>query len=245
MANFNGIDYVILTVLFLSIGMGIFRGFVKEVISIIAWVAAFTVATLYAIPFAALFSSAAAHSPGVNAADTVSTLAVVISYLVLFASVLIAGSILKFIVNYIVEGKGISITNRLLGALLGFVRGAVIVILAMFFIDMTAMAAGALWKESEMVKYFEPAVKWVDKMAQPYLTEIAAKMKKAARGANEEEMTDVIKHKAASSPSPAIVVEPAKPQAPVAAPVPTQAPAAPTPAAVPVPAPVVAPAATH
>ncbi len=227
MANFNGIDYVVLGLLVLSMGMGIFRGFVKEIIALISWIAAFTVSTLYALPFAALFVSSAARAPGTSVTDSVSTMAVVISYLALFAGVLIAGSILKFIVNYAVEGKGISVTNRILGAVLGLGRGCVVVLLAMFFVSLTAMANAPLWKESSMVQCFKPAVKWVSVMAQPYLAVIEAKMKKAAKGANDEELSDVIKHKEASETQPVIVTEPAKPAIPEVT----------APAAVPVPAP--------
>lgn len=242
-SNLNGIDYVVIGLLALSMGMGIFRGFVKEVISLIAWIAAFTVATLYALPFAALFTSSAAHAPGTSATDSVSTMAVVISYLALFAGVLILGSIIKFIVNYAVEGRGISVTNRLLGALLGIVRGAVVVLLVMFFVSLTAMANGALWKESVMVGYFKPAVKWVTVKAQPYLSVIEAKMKKAAKNMNDEELTDVIKHKAESEKPAVIVTEPAKPETATAPGVPAPLPAAVTPVVI-TPEPTAAPAPT-
>ncbi|HVY53580.1 MAG TPA: CvpA family protein [Gammaproteobacteria bacterium] len=200
MANFNGIDYVVFAVIFISIGMGLFRGFVKEVISLISWVAAFAVSTFYAVPFAALFISSAERHSGPNLADSVPTVAIIISYLALFFGVLIMGSTIKYIVNYMIEGKGVSVVNRLLGAILGFLRGGIIIALVMFFVAYTALAQSMLWKESHTVVLFKPAVAFLNKHAKPYLSIIEDKIKKAAKTVHEEEnMPDVIKEKPAES----------------------------------------------
>lgn len=221
MANFNGFDYAIWALLFLSITIGIIRGFVREVIALLAWIAAFIISTLYSVSFAALFISPPANA-GTKPIDYMPMAAIIISYLTLFIGTLICGSILKFIVNYIVEGSGLSVVNRLLGAILGLARGAVIVIVVMFFLTYTALVKQALWKDSKMVVLFQPTVKWVTVMAQPYVSIIEAKMKKTAKNLDEEEaMPDVIKTKpAATLPSaPATPV----PAAPVAAPLPIPA----------------------
>lgn len=196
MSNFNGIDYVVFGLLFISTGIGIFRGFIKEIISLIAWIAAFVIATLYSVQFAGLFIASADHTPGNNLADSIPTVFIIISYLVLFFGVLICGSIVKYIVNYIVESGGISTINRLLGALLGFGRGCVVVLLLMFFLGFTSLATAMLWKESKMVTLCQPVVAWMNKVAQPYLAVIQDKIKKAAKGVREEEdISDVIKAK--------------------------------------------------
>src|SRR5689334_11387115 len=106
MATFNGMDYAIFFLLFLSVAIGIARGLVKEVISLIAWVAAFVISTLYAIKFASLFTGPAVQTPGTSPIESVPMVAIIISYLVLFFGVLICGSILKWLVNYLVEGSG-------------------------------------------------------------------------------------------------------------------------------------------
>ncbi len=201
MATFNGLDYAIFVLLFLSVAIGVARGFVKEVISLIAWVAAFVIATLYSIKLASLFPSAAEHAAGANPIESVSLIAIGISYLLLFFGILICGSIVKLIVNSMVEGGGLSLLNRLLGAIFGLARGCFIVMIALFFLTFTALVTHALWKDSKMVGVFNPGVKWLSHLSQPYLAQIEAKMKKTAKNLNQEDLSDVIKTKP-SNPGP-------------------------------------------
>jgi membrane protein required for colicin V production len=203
MGNFNGIDYVVFGLLFISTVFGIFRGFVKEIIALIAWVAAFVVATLYSVPFAGLFVSSAERAHNANLVDSIPTVSIIISYLALFFGVLICGSIIKYIANYLIEGSGISVVNRLLGAVLGLGRGCIIVLLLIFFLGFTSLAKVMLWKESKTIALSQPAVVWMNKQAQPYLVVIQEKMKKTAKGLKEEEnLSDVIKPKPESNVPP-------------------------------------------
>ena len=218
MSTFNGMDYAIFILLFLSVAIGTARGFVKEVISLLAWVAAFIVATLYAVKFATLFPGASEQTPGSNPIESVSMAAIIVSYLVLFFGVLICGSILKWIANHIVEGSGLGVANRFFGAVFGFSRGCVIILIALFFLAFTALTAQALWKDSRLIPIFNPGVKWMDRMTQPYLSQVEDKMKNSAKNLNQEDMSDVIKVKPVNKTmtptpvvnAPAATVAPAK-----------------------------------
>ncbi len=225
MATFNGMDYAIFILLFLSVAFGIARGFVKEMISLIAWVAAFTVSTLYCIKFASLFTGNNAElASGANPIDSISMAAIIVSYLVLFFGILICGSIVKGLANYLVEGGGLGAANRLFGAVFGFARGCVIVLIAMFFLAFTALTTHALWKDSKLVAVFKPGVKWMNQMAEPYLSQIEAKMKNTAKNLNQEDLSDVIKTKPANKAttnSAPTVTAPVAPSAPVKTPVTT------------------------
>ncbi len=201
MTAFNGLDYAIFILLFLSIAIGIARGFVKEAISLIAWIAAFVIATLFSIKCAILFSGTADQASGVNPIESVPMVSVVVSYLVLFFGVLICGSIIKWIVNYLVEGSGLGLVNRFFGAFFGLARGCVIILITLFFLTFTALTAQSLWKESKLIAVFNPGVKWMNQMAQPYLAQIEDKMKKTAKNLNQEDLSDVIKTKKTSEPA--------------------------------------------
>lgn len=243
MATFNGMDYAIFILLFLSVAIGIARGFVKEVISLIAWVAAFAISTLYAVKFATLFPGTTEQAPGANPIESVSMVAIIVSYLVLFFGVLICGSIVKWLATYIVEGSGLGAANRFFGSIFGFARGCVIVLITLFFLAFTALTTHTLWKDSKLIPLFNPGVKWMNHMAQPYLAEIQAKMKKTTRKLNQEDMSDIIKVKPANTtatPAPTMTAPAMKmPAAPKAA-----VPSASAPASTSVPAPALAPAST-
>jgi uncharacterized membrane protein required for colicin V production len=179
-----------------------------------------------------------AHSTG-NPIESISMGAIIISYMVIFVGILLLGSFIKFIVNYAVEGNGISVVNRILGAIFGLLRGTVIVLLAMFFVGLTTFATRPLWKDSQMVAVFKPVVKWVSRLATPYLAVLEAKMKKTTQDLNNQELNDVIKTKTVRTtntvvptPTPAMVIVPAvrTPDGPAPAPAITPAPPAVKPA---------------
>lgn len=229
MATFNGLDYAIFVLLFLSVAVGVARGFVKEVISFIAWVVAFTVATLYSVKFATVFPSVTGQVAGATPIESVSMVAIIISYVVLFFGILISASLIKLLVNYLVESSGLGIFNRLFGAVFGLARGCVIVLILMFFLAFTALSAQALWKDSKLVAVFHPGVKWMKQVTQPYLSQIEAKIKKTAKNLNQEDMSDIIKTKsvpAKAAPAISAPTLPASSTLPAATTTPSAAPAA-------------------
>src|ERR1041385_2992010 len=57
MSNLNWVDIVILVIFFASVLAGLIRGFVKEIISLVTWIAAFFIATMFASKLAAWFTS--------------------------------------------------------------------------------------------------------------------------------------------------------------------------------------------
>jgi|GEM_PF-165839 len=213
MATFNGIDYAIIILLFLSVAFGIARGFIKEIISILAWVAAFMVATLYCVKLAAIFSGV--PEAVANPIDAVTTASIIVSYLALFIGILVCGSILKLLAHYLVKSTGLGFMNRFLGAVFGLGRGCVIILITLFFLSFTALTTHSLWKDSKLIAVLHPGLKWMNHVVQPYVAQIEAKMKKTAKSLNQEELSDVIKSKA---------VHPAASQTPVVTPAPAAAP---------------------
>jgi len=54
MGALNQIDTAILIVIAISAAFGLWRGFVKEILSLLSWIAALLVARVYSEPFAGL-----------------------------------------------------------------------------------------------------------------------------------------------------------------------------------------------
>jgi membrane protein required for colicin V production len=145
------IDYVIIGIIALSAIISIVRGFVKEVLSLAAWILAFWVALTFSPQFSVLLS------------DYISTPS--ISLFAAFAGLFIVTLILSALVNNliaaIVEKTGLSGTDRMLGVLFGLLRGVAIVTLLVLLAAATPMPNDAWWQNAVLIEHFEKLAIWV------------------------------------------------------------------------------------
>ena len=75
--------------------------------------------------------------------------------------VLIAGALLRFLVSKLIEGTGLSGTDRLLGMVFGFVRGVLLVTLAVFLLGFTAFSRDPWWHDSMLLPQFKGMAAWL------------------------------------------------------------------------------------
>lgn len=141
----NPADLVIFAVLGVSVLVSIFRGFIKEVFSILVWVAAIFAAFQVAEPFAT------ALEPFIELPSA----RVIVAFAAVFLVVLVVGGLIAYLIGKMVEKTGLSPTDRLFGALFGLVRGLVIVVLAVMLARITPFAHDPWWGESRLLPTFE------------------------------------------------------------------------------------------
>ncbi len=129
-------DLILLIVILLSAVMGLFRGLVKETLSLVAWLAAFLLA-MYLSPRLAE-----------NYAGTFGgfTVARVIFFVAIFAVTLIISSLVQWLLGKLLESTGLSGTDRFLGFLFGSVRGVMVCIVGL--IALRGFAEDAHWWQS-------------------------------------------------------------------------------------------------
>lgn len=147
----NWADYTILAVLGLSVLMGLWRGFIGEVLALAVWVCAFWVAWMLGPALAERFSGSIS-TPSVR---------VLLGYGLCFVAVLIAGAIVTFLMRKLVEGSGLSGSDRLLGMVFGLVRGLALVVLVVLLLGFTPFARDPWWSESRLLPSFEPGARWL------------------------------------------------------------------------------------
>jgi membrane protein required for colicin V production len=116
----NIADLAILGVLVLSGLLALARGFVREVLSIGAWIAA-ALATVYGFPLA---------RPLLRTYIEMPLLADAITGFVIFVATLIAGAALSHALSRRLRGTAFGTVDRSLGLLFGIARGALLVCLA-------------------------------------------------------------------------------------------------------------------
>jgi membrane protein required for colicin V production len=141
----NGADVAIAAVLAISVVVSLFRGFIKEVVSILVWVAAVFAAFQVASPLA---ESLAPYIELPSAR-------VIVAFVAVFLLVLVVGGLISFLVGKLVEKTGLSPTDRLFGMLFGLARGLVIVVVAVMLLRVTPFAQDPWWRESRLMPTFE------------------------------------------------------------------------------------------
>ncbi|NHZ63699.1 CvpA family protein [Massilia genomosp. 1] len=127
-------DYVVLVILVPSCVIGILRGLVKEILSLISWVVAFVVANAYGAQLAPMLSMI----PG-------ETVRLMVAFVALFLGVRIVMGLVMMAVDLMVKATGLSPVNRLLGAVFGLARGMLIVLAAVILCGMTDLPKQAFW----------------------------------------------------------------------------------------------------
>lgn len=151
------VDYVIIGVVLVSTLISLVRGFVKEVLSLLTWIAAFVIAMGFS-------QSAAAFVP--KAVDIPSA-RVALAFLVLFVLVLIIGGIINWIISTLVNKTGLSGTDRSVGMVFGLARGIFIVSVLVLLAELTAMPTESWWQSSVLIPQFMIVADWIHALLPP------------------------------------------------------------------------------
>ncbi|GLQ30930.1 CvpA family protein [Litoribrevibacter albus] len=146
----NWLDIVIISVIVVSALISLKRGFVKELLSLITWVAAILIARIYAYDFSHYLSDFANNGKS----------ALVLAFFVLFIGTLVVGSLINFIVSQFVHAVGLSMMDRFLGMAFGVIRGALIVVVGIGLMSLTAFTDGPAWQSSVIVPHFAQVEEW-------------------------------------------------------------------------------------
>ena len=147
----NWFDIAIVVTLALSILVGLWRGFIGEVLALACWILAFWVAWMFGPSLANHFS----------ASISVPSVRVLLAYALCFVAVLIAGAIVSYLMRKLVSGSGLSGTDRLLGMVFGLLRGAALVVLVVLLMKFTPVVHDDWWNHSRMLPTFDRGARWV------------------------------------------------------------------------------------
>lgn len=149
--QFTWFDYVLAGVVFLSLILGIKRGFLREIISIITWIAAFFVAILFTNNVAIYVSNFIKSE----------LLANFVAFFALFIATLIIGSIINYIITKLAQKSGLTIGDRFFGAVFGCVRGILIILLIVFVISVTDFQNAKWYQKSQLTYWLQGVSSWI------------------------------------------------------------------------------------
>ena len=151
----NALDYAWLAVLGLSVALGLWRGVIREIFSLAGWVLAVAAAMAFA-------GDAAAALPVTWGSPTVRSVA---AFTAIFLVVLLVLAIAGMLLAKLFHAAGLGVPDRVLGALFGFARGALILMLVVAAAAFTPLPQEPLWRGSA----FTPAIQTAVIAAKPWL----------------------------------------------------------------------------
>ncbi len=167
--DLSWIDIGIAIVVFMSVAIAIFRGFVKEAISLASWVLAIWLAITFSTQVALFLPASideATFNLGTNELE-VSKLRVGIAFILIVIGTLIAGALLNYILSQVTQTNALRGIDRLLGAFFGLARGAVIVVLIILVGALTSFPRSDTWQSSQLLPPFELVAKKVVEFLPP------------------------------------------------------------------------------
>lgn len=144
----NGLDYGILVVVAISAVVGLWRGFMRETVSLLVWIAAFGIAMSFSSLLADSMSAMIA-SPSLRA---------VMAFILIFVTVMIIGVIVNYLLASLLKKTGLRTSDRMLGGLFGIVRGMLVVALITIVVELTPLVDSESWRESTIVAYLQPVM---------------------------------------------------------------------------------------
>ncbi|MEW6694771.1 Colicin V production protein [Tepidimonas thermarum] len=151
------VDIVLLVVLGASVVIGLWRGLLYEVLSVLGWIVAFVVAQRWALQAADSLPLAHAAAPLRYAAG----------FAVLFVLTAFVAGWVAWLAQRGAQLVGLRPVDRALGGLFGLVRGVVLLLAAALLIRLTPWADSAAWREAVGPRWLGQGLQVVKGLAPP------------------------------------------------------------------------------
>jgi membrane protein required for colicin V production len=152
---FNWLDWVLIGIIATSTLVGLFRGFVREGLSIVVWILAFYLAFILSPALEEKVLAEYISHPTIR-------------YSIAFASILVLTLIIGSFANYLiataVKKTGLGGTDGLLGTVFGFVRGVLIIAVILLFAKLTPIVDQEWFKESKVLPKFAWLEEWIHRV---------------------------------------------------------------------------------
>ena len=133
------LDWILLAILTASMLLRVWRGLVREVLSLAGWIAGFLLAQMFA-------PEVGQRLPMEGASEGLRYL---VGFVVVFIAVLVLTAVSGWVLQKLVAAVGLGILDRLLGAVFGSLRGVIFLLVITVIAGMTPVQDTATWRQSE------------------------------------------------------------------------------------------------
>ncbi|MBK8183752.1 MAG: CvpA family protein [Candidatus Competibacteraceae bacterium] len=157
----NWVDYLITIIIALSMLIGLWRGLLREIVSLAAWIAAFAIAFLFAEAGAAFLT------PYID----IPSLRVAAAFAALFLTTLLLGGLIGILASHLVDYTELNGIDRVLGMGFGLLRGAVVITLLVLMAGVTPLPKDAWWQQARLLGHFQESALWLRGFLPPELAQ--------------------------------------------------------------------------
>jgi len=145
------VDFAIIGLVFISLIIGLMRGFIKEAFSLVIWMLAIWVGLSFSREFSRFLEQSISYPSARIAA----------SFAILFVMTLVLGSMISFLLGVLVNKTGLTGTDRFAGMIFGIARGMVVVSIIVMLAGLTPLPEDPWWKESKLIPPFQALALWL------------------------------------------------------------------------------------
>jgi len=134
----NLIDYVVIVIVALSVLLGVKRGLLREILAFASWVVAISSAYFFAAKLDYLMPLDISNE----------SLRWLVNFAFIFFIAMVLMSLVAMLLSKLLSSAGLSVEDRLLGAIFGLLRGGVILSILVLMVGATALPKHVLWQSS-------------------------------------------------------------------------------------------------
>ena len=162
MQELGWVDLAMLGVLLLSLGLGLWRGFVLEALALIGWVVAYFAAQWLAPQWA----------PRLPFGEPQSALNHAAAFAAAFLVVLIGWGLASRVMRLLVNATPLRGADRVLGAAFGLVRGVLLLMVLATLVALTPVAASPDWHRSQGAQWLAVAMHGLKPLLPPDVAQL-------------------------------------------------------------------------
>jgi membrane protein required for colicin V production len=139
----NGLDFVVIGIFVLSMLVGLWRGLIYEVLSLLGWPFAIILSKLFATDIATLLPI------------DQEAIRVTVAYALVFITALIVWAVVSRLGAKLLKAIGSDWTDRMMGGSFGILRGALVVLVLVWLAGLTHAPEKKFWRGSLTGKTLE------------------------------------------------------------------------------------------
>jgi len=148
-------DYTVIAIVGISVVLSLIHGLVREIFSLVSWVAAFVVAQIYVTDVAQLLPPTLSNP----------SLRLLIGFIAVFITTLLIMTLVAIALSKLIRTAGLGFVDRALGALFGLMRGMALVMIGILVAGLTSLPHQPSWRHA----MFSPQLVAVANMLKVWL----------------------------------------------------------------------------